>query len=117
MAKRKSESQVRPGRSPASSHAKTRSARKVVSNPAGGPTLDALEEAIEDERARLMQAHSLLSCIALAIDNDDGGDRHGPYYPGLIEIVRDLVNESIRRLDWDQLERLVATGSGKGQSE
>lgn len=62
-----------------------------------------------------MQAHSLLSCIALAMDNDDGGDKVGPYYPGLIEIARDLVNESIGRLDWDQLERLVAAGKSGGQ--
>lgn len=62
-----------------------------------------------------MQVHSLLSCIALAMDNDDGSDKVGPYYPGLIEIARDLVNESIGRLDWDQLERLVAAAKEGGQ--
>lgn len=52
-----------------------------------------------------MTAHSLLSCVCLAMENDDGANPCRPYYPELIEMARNLVNESINRLDSDSLGR------------
>lgn len=65
-----------------------------------------LEDAIDDERFRLMKAHAILSCMALAMESDDGSNTRRPYYPVLIELARDLVNESVRGLDPNGLERL-----------
>jgi hypothetical protein len=63
------------------------------------PDFDALEDIIETQRARLMTAHSLMSCISLAMDAEQGIEGPVPYYPGLVELARDLVDEAIRGLD------------------
>lgn len=112
MAKRKSGSKVRPRRSSASPQTKVspsgKGASSSTSHNLSAANLEALEDAIEDERVRLMKAHSVLSCITLAMEGDDGADKDGPHYPSMIEIARDLINESIRRLDWGKLELLLA---------
>jgi hypothetical protein len=72
---------------------------EFVGDSASLPGLNALEDLIEAERARLMTAHSIMSCVAVAMEAEEVGSGHGPYYPGLIELARDLVNESIGRLD------------------
>lgn len=113
MAARNSTSKARPGRNSVPPPTKARPVRKVSSGPAhnspSNTMPEALEDAIEDERARLMTAHSVLSCVTLAMEGDDGGGKDGPYYPGLIGIARDLVNESIKRMDSNKLERLMTT--------
>jgi len=50
-----------------------------------------------------MKAHAILSCMALAMENDDGSNTRRPYYPVLIELARDLVNESVAGLDPNRL--------------
>ena len=57
---------------------------------------------IQLERSRLMKAHSVLSCLTVAMDHMDYEDAQGQRildYPQVIELVRDLVEESINRLD------------------
>lgn len=69
--------------------------------------LDApLLQAIEEERARLMQVESLLDCMLVAMDNDDG-DADDPYYPNVVELARELVNKVIGQLDTVRLKPLV----------
>lgn len=58
-----------------------------------------VEDLIEEERERLMRAHSVLDCVLMAMGDDDSMPTGGPYYPSLIEIARDLINESVRQLD------------------
>jgi hypothetical protein len=59
---------------------------------------EALENAIEDERARLMTIHSLLGCIAIAMRVEQGNPG-APHYLTLVEMARDMLDESIARLD------------------
>jgi hypothetical protein len=62
-----------------------------------------LEDAIEAERDRLMRAHTLLSCAALAMDAEDLSFE-GPHYLTVIEMSRDLVNQAINNLEPMTLE-------------
>lgn len=117
MAKRRSTSKPRARRKRAAPRTRARVGIKAAAvardEPASGSTPDSpslpedLEEAIEDERSRLMRAHSILGCITLALEGDDGVGPNRPYYPDLIELARDLVNESINGLDSNKLRRFI----------
>lgn len=72
---------------------KARSRRNVERHTAAD-----LAEIIEQERTRLMQAESLLHCLLTAMDNDSS-ESHGPYYPGVIQMAKDMVRRSIDQLD------------------
>jgi hypothetical protein len=63
-----------------------------------------LDEVIEAERSVLMKADAVLNCLALAMDYDDGANIPRPYYAIIVELARDLVNDSISRLDSVNLE-------------
>jgi hypothetical protein len=93
MAKRKSLRKSRAQPAP-SAHSPFRSRRAGIS-----PAAAALEHAIEQERARLMKAHAVLGCVVLALDSESRNEPGRPYYPVVVELARDLVNESINRLD------------------
>lgn len=67
----------------------------------------ALEEAIDDERLRLMQTHTVLGCVMRAMDDEDSYDQSDLHFPSVIEISRNLINQSIRCLDPDAIGRLV----------
>jgi hypothetical protein len=58
----------------------------------------AVEDAIEVERERLMRAHTLLSCAAIAMDAEDLAFE-GPHYLTIIEMSRDLVSQAINNLE------------------
>lgn len=73
------------------SRTKARPGRSVLNR-------EALENAIEDERARLMTVHSLLGCIAIAM-RVERGNPGAPHYLTLVEMARDMLDESIARLD------------------
>ncbi|HEX7082457.1 MAG TPA: hypothetical protein VF329_15720 [Gammaproteobacteria bacterium] len=62
--------------------------------------LEALERTVEDERLRLLKAHSILSCATLAMEvNAESQNKRSPYYPAVIDLAADLLNEAIERLD------------------
>jgi len=90
MAKRNDTSKSRPAGNPKAARAKSAPCH-VIPEP--------VEDLIEEERERLMRAHSVLDCILMAMGDDDSMPTAGPHYPSLIEIARDLVNESVRQLD------------------
>lgn len=110
MAKRNDTSKSGPTRNP--TPPKIRSASRPA-KPAGKsasvPNLDALGDTIEEERARLMEAHSMLNCVAIAMDTEDVNPGDGPHYPTLIETACDLINKSICRLDAVNLGRAMKT--------
>ena len=97
MATKHHTSKGRPARNP--EVAQTKSASSPPKPASGAPNLQSLEDIVEDERARLMKAHSILSCVVTAMEDDAVCSADGPYWPSVIESARDLVNESIRRLE------------------
>lgn len=75
-------------------------------------------EALEDERSRLMEAEAVLNCVLVAMDDDDGCNARGPYYPSVIGLARDLVNQSINQLDSVRLRPMIEQiNSGAESSE
>lgn len=105
MAAKKSTTQVRPTRNPAPSRKAEGRKRSPASALKSASVLpEAIEDAIEEERSRLMRAETILQCVLVAMNDNDGfgdddRDVDGPHYPTMIELARDLLNLSIRRLD------------------
>lgn len=107
MAKRKDTSKSLSARNRSASKAQSVSRpTKPANKSAAIPSFADLEDGIEEERARLMQAHSILSCVSIAMDVEDVSPAQGPHYPTLIEKACDLINESISRLDAVHLGRV-----------
>jgi hypothetical protein len=70
----------------------------------GLPVPAALHEAIENERGNLARAESVLGCLAISMEHEaDASER--PYYPDVASLARELVKQSINRLDSLILER------------
>jgi hypothetical protein len=74
----------------------------------GVPTPEGLHEAIEAERGNLAKAESLLGCLTIAMEYGDTESPHGPYYPDVAQVARDLVRQSISGLDSVTLQRRLA---------
>lgn len=68
---------------------------------------DEIEDAIEDERSRLMTVEALLHCIVIAMNDHDGDTTHGPDYHTLVALARDLVRRSIDQLDSMRLRPML----------
>ena len=101
MATKKSTSRVAAPRNPAASnegYAPTATST-APDDPAPRANLGALENIVEEERSRLMKAHAILNCVVIAMEDEGICTGDGPYYPAVIESARDMVNESINRLD------------------
>ena len=99
MAARNSTSKARSGRKKS-----TRS--RQVGFTAARAIPRAVSDAIDVERTRLMTAHTLLSCAAIAMDGEDLSFE-GPHYLTVLELSRDLVNEAINNLEPMMLESAV----------
>src|SRR6267142_3513441 len=82
---------------------KTRSEEHVY----GVPVPEGLHEAIEDERGNLSKAESLLGCLAIAMEYE-ADSVNGPHYPDVAELARELVRQSINRLDSLMLQRRLS---------
>ena len=67
-----------------------------------------LETVIEDERTRLLKADSILGCVQIALDTE-ASDVDVPvvYFPYVVGTARELIAESLRRLDFLSLHPLV----------
>ncbi len=76
------------------------SARRPHSSsyPYGVPVPEALHEAIEEERDNLSKAESLLGCLAIALQHE-ADSATAPNYPDIAGLARDLLKQSINRLD------------------
>lgn len=116
MATKKSTSRVRPSRN--------RDASSISADRAPGATVlkeePELIEAIEEERHRLMKAEAVLNCVLLAMNDEqecideDGCEEddeciegHRPHYPSVLDVARDLVNQSINQLDSVRLRPMI----------
>ena len=69
--------------------------------------VDQLEIVIEDERTRLLKADALLGCRQVGLDPEALEVQPDVYFPYVVEMARELVAESIRRLDFFRLRKLV----------
>jgi hypothetical protein len=68
--------------------------------------LSLLEDALEVERARLMRANSMLGCVQIALDPEAVEVRPVVYFPEVLEMIRRLIDTSVRRLEYEEIRRL-----------
>jgi len=69
--------------------------------------LSVIEDALEEERARLMLANSILGCVQAALDPETVSVVPPVYFPEVLEQARELINTSVRRLEYEEIRRLV----------
>lgn len=72
--------------------------------------LSLLEVALEEQRARLMRANSMLGCVQIALDPEAVEVRPVVYFPEVLEMVRGLINTSVRQLEYEEIRRLLQVG-------
>jgi hypothetical protein len=65
-----------------------------------------LDEAIENERDALLRAESIIICMKRSLELEEGLVK-GPYYPDVIELVRELVRKAFNGLDSVNLRTFV----------
>jgi len=74
--------------------------------------LETAQEALEEERRRLMTAEAVLRCVEIALDENIGTTADGPDYQSVIAAARELIAYTINQLDSlrmkPMLERLTA---------
>lgn len=102
MSMKRSQPSVRASRRPNEVDPTSHGAPAVLANESA-----ALEAVIEDERSSLMTVEALLDCIVLAMDAHEGASIHGPAYPALVMLARDLLRQSIDRLDSMRLQSML----------
>jgi hypothetical protein len=71
-----------------------------------------IEEALEEERARLMLASSLLGCVQIALDPEAITVAPPVYFPEVLELARQLINTSVLRLEYEEMRRLLHSSTG-----
>jgi hypothetical protein len=71
------------------------------------------EEALEEERARLMLVNSMLGCVQIALDPEAVGVEPPVYFPEVLELARQLINTSVQRLEYDEMRRLLHRCGGR----
>jgi hypothetical protein len=71
-----------------------------------------IEGALEEERARLMLANSMLGCVQIALDPEAISVSPAVYFPEVLELARQLINTSVRRLEYEEIRRLLYGSMG-----
>jgi hypothetical protein len=71
-----------------------------------------IEEALEEERTRLMLANSMLGCVQIALDPEAINVTPAVYFPEVLELARHLINTSVRRLEYEEIRRLLHRSMG-----
>jgi len=74
--------------------------------------ISVLEQALEEERTRLMLANSMLGCVQVALDPEAITVAPPVYYPEVLDLARQLINTSVRRLEYEQIRRLLHRSAG-----
>jgi hypothetical protein len=74
--------------------------------------LSVIEEALEEERARLMLANSVLGCLQTTLDPEAISVSPVVYFPEVLELARQLINTSVRRLEYEEIRRLLHRSRG-----
>ena len=88
----------------ASAHATPNDAQPKYDNI---PLITPLEEALEEERTQLMLANSMLGCLQIALDPEAIAVTPPVYFPEVLDLARQLINNSVRRLEYDEIRRLM----------
>jgi hypothetical protein len=88
----------------ASEHANANDAQPEYDNM---PLITPLEEALEEERTQLMLANSMLGCLQIALDPEAITVTPPVYFPEVLELARQFINNSVRRLEYDEIRRLM----------
>jgi len=70
------------------------------------PIPPSLDEAIEKERDALLRAESIIICMKRSLEHEDS-HAGGPYYPDVIELVRELIRKAFNGLDSVNLRTCV----------
>jgi hypothetical protein len=104
MTTNKSTSRIRSRRNVRPESASTLSNRAV---PTFEPEWRNLEDAIENERTRLMTAEAVLHCAVIAMDDECEYAAGRPHYPTLVALARDLIKQSIDQLDSLRLRQML----------
>jgi hypothetical protein len=76
-------------------------------DPSQNSVSDSYRRAIETERTRLVKAEAVLGSVAFALTYSEWRCEKGTDYANVVEIARELVQESIRRLDSVNLDRMA----------
>ena len=66
-----------------------------------------LEEALEEERTRLMLANSMLGCLQIALDPEAVRVTPVVYFPEVLELAREFINQSVNQLEYEEIRRLL----------
>jgi hypothetical protein len=76
-----------------------------------------LEEALEEERTRLMLANSVLGCLQTALDPEAVTVTPPAYFPEVLELAREFISKSVRHLEYAEIRRLMhcSTSSKQGR--
>ena len=85
--------------------------------------ISVIEEALEEERTRLMLANSMLGCVQIALDPEAISVAPAVYFPEVLELARQLTNteraaarirgDSAAVAQLDGLRQLKSSGKGK----
>jgi hypothetical protein len=73
-----------------------------------------LERAIDAERRRLSKAQSILVCLAVTLESPTSQCSDNLDLGQVAEVVRDLVNSSIERLDSVNLSKILRASPDPG---
>jgi hypothetical protein len=92
------------------SMSKGRAGRKLSQ----GRPADRDRGAIETERIRLMKAEAVLGSVAFALKHAEWRCEDGTDYANVVEVARDIVQESITRLDPVSLD---ASGGERAEAQ
>ena len=74
--------------------------------------LSVIEEALEEERTRLMLVNSMLGCVQVALDPEAISVAPAVYFPEVLELARQLINTSVQRLEYEEIRRLLHSSTG-----
>ena len=74
--------------------------------------LSVIDEALEEERTRLMLANSTLGCVQVALDPEAINVAPAVYFPEVLELARQLINTSVQRLEYEEIRRLLHRSRG-----
>ena len=71
-----------------------------------------IEGALEEERTRLMLANSMLGCVQIALDPEAITIAQPVYFPEVLQLARQLINTSVRQLEYEEIRRLLHRSMG-----
>jgi hypothetical protein len=68
---------------------------------------DAVADAIDEERVRLMQAHAVLKCVQQVLQ--DAEEENAQFCADSVELIARALNDAISQLDPTRLKRLAGS--------